>query len=153
MNALVTGGARGIEIARAFAHYDLAFGAAPSLDILVNNAGIGRGDRDASLQSGSEETVRRNHDGQRQGTVPRNPCRAGPASRQRPDRQHRLDFWQGRASVRRWLCDEQACAAKATPMGRLGQPDDIAGTVMMLCREEARSVTGNVIEAAGGLSI
>jgi len=24
---------------------------------------------------------------------------------------------------------------------------------MMLCREEARSVTGNVIEAAGGLSI
>ena len=55
MNALVTGGARGIEIARAFAHYDLAFGAAPSLDILVNNAGIGRGDRDASLQSGSKE--------------------------------------------------------------------------------------------------
>jgi 3-oxoacyl-[acyl-carrier protein] reductase len=43
--------------------------------------------------------------------------------------------------------------AKNTPMGRMGQPDDIAGAVLMLCREEARWVTGNVIEAAGGLAI
>jgi len=43
--------------------------------------------------------------------------------------------------------------AKTTPMGRMGQPDDIAGAVLMLCREEARWVTGNVIEAAGGLAI
>jgi len=43
--------------------------------------------------------------------------------------------------------------AKTTPMGRIGQPDDIAGAVLMLCREEARWVTGNVIEAAGGLAI
>lgn len=43
--------------------------------------------------------------------------------------------------------------AKATPMGRMGQPDDIAGAVLMLCREEARWVTGNVIEAAGGIAI
>ncbi|MEY4239015.1 MAG: hypothetical protein RL339_1616 [Pseudomonadota bacterium] len=43
--------------------------------------------------------------------------------------------------------------AKSTPMGRMGQPDDIAGAVLMLCREEARWVTGNVIEAAGGLAI
>lgn len=43
--------------------------------------------------------------------------------------------------------------AKVTPMGRMGQPDDIAGAVLMLCREEARWVTGNVIEAAGGLAI
>jgi NAD(P)-dependent dehydrogenase (short-subunit alcohol dehydrogenase family) len=43
--------------------------------------------------------------------------------------------------------------AKNTPMGRMGEPDDIAGAVMMLCREEARWVTGNVIEAAGGLTV
>jgi 3-oxoacyl-[acyl-carrier protein] reductase len=43
--------------------------------------------------------------------------------------------------------------AKNTPMGRMGEPDDIAGAVLMLCREEARWVTGNVIEAAGGLAI
>jgi 3-oxoacyl-[acyl-carrier protein] reductase len=44
-------------------------------------------------------------------------------------------------------------AAKSAPMGRMGQPDDIAGAVLMLCREEARWVTGNVIEAAGGLAL
>jgi 3-oxoacyl-[acyl-carrier protein] reductase len=43
--------------------------------------------------------------------------------------------------------------AKATPMGRMGQPDDIAGAVLMLCRDEAGWVTGNVIEAAGGIAI
>jgi NAD(P)-dependent dehydrogenase (short-subunit alcohol dehydrogenase family) len=43
--------------------------------------------------------------------------------------------------------------AKNTPMGRMGQPDDIAGAVLMLCREEAGWVTGNIIEAAGGLAI
>lgn len=43
--------------------------------------------------------------------------------------------------------------AKATPMGRMGQPDDIAGAVLTLCREEAGWVTGNVIEAAGGIAI
>ncbi len=42
---------------------------------------------------------------------------------------------------------------KSTPMGRLGQPDDIAGAVLMLCREEARWVTGNIIEASGGLAL
>jgi NAD(P)-dependent dehydrogenase (short-subunit alcohol dehydrogenase family) len=43
--------------------------------------------------------------------------------------------------------------AKNTPMGRMGEPDDIAGAVLMLCREEAGWVTGNVIEAAGGLAL
>ncbi len=43
--------------------------------------------------------------------------------------------------------------AKVTPMGRMGQPADIAGAVLMLCREEAGWVTGNVIEAAGGIAL
>ena len=43
--------------------------------------------------------------------------------------------------------------AKMTPMGRLGRPDDIAGAVLMLCREEAGWVTGNLIEAAGGVAL
>jgi 3-oxoacyl-[acyl-carrier protein] reductase len=40
-----------------------------------------------------------------------------------------------------------------TPMGRLGTPEDIAGAVMMLLGNDARWVTGQVIEASGGLSI
>lgn len=43
--------------------------------------------------------------------------------------------------------------AKHTPMRRLGEPDDIAGAVMMLLRPEAGWVTGQIIEASGGLSI
>ena len=44
-------------------------------------------------------------------------------------------------------------AAKMAPMGRLGQPEDIAGAVLMLCRKEAGWVTGNIIEASGGLAL
>lgn len=43
--------------------------------------------------------------------------------------------------------------AKYTPMGRIGEPEDIAGAVMMLLGDDARWITGQVIEASGGLSI
>jgi 3-oxoacyl-[acyl-carrier protein] reductase len=42
--------------------------------------------------------------------------------------------------------------AKHTPMGRLGQPEDIAGAIMMLLGDDARWVTGQIIEASGGLA-
>ncbi|KTE44934.1 MULTISPECIES: SDR family NAD(P)-dependent oxidoreductase [unclassified Sphingopyxis] len=41
--------------------------------------------------------------------------------------------------------------SKLTPMKRLGVPEDIAGAVMMLCRDEAHWVTGQIVEASGGL--
>jgi 3-oxoacyl-[acyl-carrier protein] reductase len=43
--------------------------------------------------------------------------------------------------------------SKHTPMGRLGTPEDIAGAVMMLLGEDSGWVTGQIIEASGGLSI
>jgi NAD(P)-dependent dehydrogenase (short-subunit alcohol dehydrogenase family) len=43
--------------------------------------------------------------------------------------------------------------ARHTPMGRLGEPEDIAGAVMMLVGDDARWVTGQVIEASGGLAL
>ncbi|HEX2813962.1 MAG TPA: SDR family oxidoreductase [Sphingopyxis sp.] len=43
--------------------------------------------------------------------------------------------------------------AKHTPMGRIGEPEDIAGAVMMLVGDDARWVTGQVIEASGGLAL
>ncbi|WP_077145711.1 SDR family NAD(P)-dependent oxidoreductase [Sphingopyxis sp. KK2] len=46
-----------------------------------------------------------------------------------------------------------AATAKHTPMGRLGEPEDIAGAVMMLLGDDARWVTGQVIEASGGLAL
>lgn len=45
-------------------------------------------------------------------------------------------------------------AAEAlTPLGRVGEPDDIAGVVELLCRPEAAWITGQVIVADGGLSL
>jgi len=38
-----------------------------------------------------------------------------------------------------------------TPLGRVGQPDDIADIVTFLATDEARWMTGNLVEAAGGL--
>ncbi|MDM7957642.1 SDR family oxidoreductase [Blastomonas sp.] len=43
--------------------------------------------------------------------------------------------------------------SRHTPMGRLGTPEDIAGAVMMLLSDDAGWVTGQIIEASGGLSL
>ncbi|MEY2927287.1 MAG: hypothetical protein RL367_1764 [Pseudomonadota bacterium] len=42
---------------------------------------------------------------------------------------------------------------KSTPFGRLGTPEDIAGAVMMLLGPDAGWVTGQIIEASGGLRL
>lgn len=59
------------------------------------------------------------------------------------------DFIAGLRAQEGW--DE--ATAKHTPMGRLGEPEDIAGAVMMLLGEDARWVTGQIIEASGGLAL
>ena len=40
-----------------------------------------------------------------------------------------------------------------TPLGRLGQPEEIANTYLFLCSEEASFITGTVISVDGGLTI
>jgi 3-oxoacyl-[acyl-carrier protein] reductase/7-alpha-hydroxysteroid dehydrogenase len=42
---------------------------------------------------------------------------------------------------------------KRAPLGRLGQPEDIAAVVTMLCRPEARWICGQTIIADGGYSL
>jgi 3-oxoacyl-[acyl-carrier protein] reductase len=41
----------------------------------------------------------------------------------------------------------------ATPLGRLGEPEDVAGAVRFLCSDEARFVTGEVLLVDGGLGM
>jgi len=41
--------------------------------------------------------------------------------------------------------------AAQTPLGRLGQPEDIAGAVALLCSADARWVTANNVLANGGV--
>src|SRR6185295_10292994 len=40
-----------------------------------------------------------------------------------------------------------------TPLGRVGQPDDIAGPVAFLASDDAHWVTGEIIYASGGAAI
>jgi NAD(P)-dependent dehydrogenase (short-subunit alcohol dehydrogenase family) len=39
---------------------------------------------------------------------------------------------------------------RGTPMGRLGQPDDLGGTVVFLASEASRFLTGVTIPVDGG---
>ena len=50
---------------------------------------------------------------------------------------------------------EEATAAmlENTPLGRLGEPEDIAGAVRFLCSDEASFITGEVLLVDGGLGM
>jgi 3-oxoacyl-[acyl-carrier protein] reductase len=50
---------------------------------------------------------------------------------------------------------EEATAAmlQNTPLGRLGEPEDIAGAVRFLCSDEASFITGEVLLVDGGLGM
>jgi 3-oxoacyl-[acyl-carrier protein] reductase len=41
----------------------------------------------------------------------------------------------------------------STPLGRLGDPEDVAGAVRFLCSDEAAFVTGVVLLVDGGLGM
>jgi 3-oxoacyl-[acyl-carrier protein] reductase len=50
-----------------------------------------------------------------------------------------------------WIPDEQAPAIVATiPLGRLGEPKDVADVVLFLASEQARWVTGQRLFVGGG---
>lgn len=40
---------------------------------------------------------------------------------------------------------------QGTPLGRIGQPDDIASVVAFLASDDARWITGSLLQAAGGM--
>ena len=46
--------------------------------------------------------------------------------------------------------DFKVAAAAAIPVGRIGQPEDIAATASFFCREDAGYVSGQVVYVAGG---
>jgi 3-oxoacyl-[acyl-carrier protein] reductase len=46
--------------------------------------------------------------------------------------------------------DFQAAGAAQTPLGRVGQPEDVAGPIAFLCSDDAAYVSGQVIYVRGG---
>jgi 3-oxoacyl-[acyl-carrier protein] reductase len=52
-----------------------------------------------------------------------------------------------------WLTDAmRAGIAGATPLGRMGVPEDIAGVAAFLCSDDARWITGRTLLVDGGLA-
>lgn len=49
--------------------------------------------------------------------------------------------------------EQQLSLAKVIPLGRLGQPEDVAAAVKFLASEEARYITGALLPVDGGLSM
>ena len=45
---------------------------------------------------------------------------------------------------------KRAAVAKTIPMGRVGQPEEIAAAIVFLCSEEAGFITGAHLDASGG---
>ena len=40
-----------------------------------------------------------------------------------------------------------------TPLGRIGQPEDIAKAVVLLASDDASWITGQVLQSSGGLML
>ena len=49
--------------------------------------------------------------------------------------------------------EAQQAMLSNTPLGRLGEPEDIAGAVRFLCSDEAAFITGEVLLVDGGLGM
>ena len=47
--------------------------------------------------------------------------------------------------------DFEKWVLQQTPLGRVGQPDDIADLVVFLATNEARWLTGEILTASGGM--
>jgi 3-oxoacyl-[acyl-carrier protein] reductase len=61
------------------------------------------------------------------------------------------ELYGGRASAAgRTLEEELATEAQRIPLGRLGQPEDVAALAVFLASEQARHITGTTIQVDGG---
>ena len=58
---------------------------------------------------------------------------------------------EGTASMGFLGSDMEKMFVQQTPLGRLGKPDDIAGAVAFLASDDARWITGSLLQVGGGL--
>lgn len=54
--------------------------------------------------------------------------------------------------MRSWVPEEQRCAlAEAFPLGRIGQPNDVAAATLFLALDSSSWITGTTLDGAGGM--
>lgn len=120
--------------------------------VAINNAGVGRGGSDGFLKGAAENL----YDGLFAVNVKGLHFVTQAARSRMKDGGRIVNIGSISGKVKSALREKPGwdeATAKYTPMGRLGEPEDIAGAVMMLLGDDARWVTGQVIEASGGLSL
>lgn len=49
--------------------------------------------------------------------------------------------------------EQKDAIAGMTPLKRLGQPEDVAGAILLLASEEARFITGAYLPVGGGIQM
>ena len=57
------------------------------------------------------------------------------------------------APLLQFLPDERERYVRTTPVGRIGEPEDIADVVVFLCSDMARFITGQNIVVDGGMTL
>ncbi len=48
---------------------------------------------------------------------------------------------------------EREALVRATPLRRLGSPEDVAGAIVFFCSSRANFITGQVLSVSGGLTM
>jgi NAD(P)-dependent dehydrogenase (short-subunit alcohol dehydrogenase family) len=62
--------------------------------------------------------------------------------------------WEKEATITGKSLEEVAAeAAKATPLGRIGTPEDVAATVAFFASPDADYITGEVLDITGGMGV
>ena len=52
-----------------------------------------------------------------------------------------------------WLPQTEAALIESIPLGRVGQPSDIANAILFLASDEAAYITGQCLDVNGGLTL
>ncbi len=53
--------------------------------------------------------------------------------------------------IRQATDEENENFIRSTPLGRLGTPEDVASAVVFLVSDEARFITGEILDVNGGM--
>lgn len=75
-----------------------------------------------------------------------------PAATNSPMRQKALAAIEAKIGAEK-LAEREAKVRRAYPMRRIGEPEDIAATVVFLCSAPARHITGQVLSVNGGYAM